>query len=91
MSDRYDRMCDCVLVLLTPSDLHTLQTCNPDYEERFKRAKVNSGTRALVPDADCPVCEGTGEKPVLSAAVSCHGANVAPLMTSEADTLAARP
>lgn len=51
-------MCKCVLIVLTPSDLHTLENCSPGYEDRFKAAKVNTSTRTLVPDADCEGCDG---------------------------------
>lgn len=68
MGDKYDQLCECALICLTPSDFRLLDHCSAEYAVAFKRAKVNSGTRAVMPDADCQVCGGNGEKPDQSTA-----------------------
>ena len=64
MADKYDQMCDCVLISMTPTDVKHLEHSSPVFEEAWKRAKVNTGTRTLSPNAGCRICAGSGQKPL---------------------------
>jgi len=61
--DRYDSLCSCILIDTTPSDL--LRSPRDDaHRQDILRSLVNAGLRDIIPLADCPVCGGSGEKPV---------------------------
>ncbi len=61
--DTFDQLCECALICMTPADLKLLEHCTPEYEQNWKRIKVNAGARATIADADCNRCQGTGQKP----------------------------
>lgn len=62
--DRFDCLCDCVLIECTRDDERRFfgsGVCrNPEDYQLFKRAAVNSGRRAISADGDCQVCQGSG-------------------------------
>jgi hypothetical protein len=60
--DRFDCLCDCVLIECTRSDERRFfgDFRNPDDYQAFKRAAVNYGRRAITADGDCQTCHGTG-------------------------------
>lgn len=68
MADKFDQLCDCAIISLTPADIKHLEHCSPEYEEEWKRVKVNAGSRHVMADACCRVCRGSGENPSPQAA-----------------------
>lgn len=61
--DKYDALCDCVLIDTTPSD-QLRSPRNDGHRQDILRSLVNAGLRDIIPLADCPVCGGSGEKPI---------------------------
>jgi len=72
--DRFDCLCDCVLIELTRDDERRFLTPgrHPEDYQLFKRKMVNAGRREVVSaDGDCQACQGSGwahEPPALPAA-----------------------
>ncbi len=73
---RWDLTCKCCLILIVDNDQY--QSCNYNpavYKNRMMtkmRHFVNNGG-TIMPDADCPICYGTGElKPDQSGDQLCH-------------------
>ncbi|EPQ6932512.1 hypothetical protein ACUVZD_000155 [Pseudomonas aeruginosa] len=60
--DRFDCLCECVLIECTRDDERRFFRGNRDPEDYqlFKRAAVNSGRRAISADGDCRACQGSG-------------------------------
>jgi hypothetical protein len=61
--DKYDALCNCVLIDTTPSD-QLRSPRNDAHRQDILRSLVNAGLRDIIPLADCRVCGGGGEKPV---------------------------
>lgn len=61
--DRFDCLCDCVLIELTRDDERRFFAPgrNPEDYQLFKRKMINAGRREVVSvDGDCHVCHGSG-------------------------------
>jgi hypothetical protein len=60
--DRFDCLCDCVLIECTRDDERRFFAGhrNPEDYQAFKRAVVNTGRRAITADGDCQTCQGSG-------------------------------
>jgi len=61
--DRFDCLCDCVLIEMTRDDERRffMPGPNPEDYQLFKRKMVNAGWReAVSADDDCQVCHGSG-------------------------------
>ncbi|MDU8351154.1 hypothetical protein RYA05_04495 [Pseudomonas syringae pv. actinidiae] len=52
MKDRYDAMCGCVIVSLTPGDQRVIARSSPEQEDNLKRSLVNNHSRNVIADAD---------------------------------------
>lgn len=58
--DRYQNLCECVQIMLTPEDNQRLRTAHISVYEDFAREVVNKGLRPMVIDPDCCACGGSG-------------------------------
>lgn len=58
--DKFDNMCNCVIILTTEYDNSRMLRMNISAQQEFKRNIVNKGSRGLLPCSDCPTCNGTG-------------------------------
>jgi len=59
--DRFDCLCDCVLIDCPPADQARFgPQRDPQHYQAFKRQAVNAGVRDISADGDCPVCNGSG-------------------------------
>lgn len=60
--DRFDCLCECVLIECTRDDERRFfkPGRNPEDYQQFKRKAVNAGSRAISADGDCEVCQGSG-------------------------------
>ena len=61
--DRFDCLCNCVLIELTRDDERRFFTPgrNPEDYQLFKRKMINAGRREVVSvDGDCQQCKGSG-------------------------------
>lgn len=58
--DRYQSLCECVHIKLTPEDEQRFRTAHISLYEAFAREVVNKGLRPMVVDPDCCSCGGSG-------------------------------
>lgn len=60
--DRFDCLCECVLIECTRDDERRFfrGSRDPEDYQLFKRAAVNSGRRSISADGDCQACNGSG-------------------------------
>lgn len=58
--DRYQSLCECAQICLTPEDDQRLRKAHFSVYEAFARDAVNNNLRPVVIDPDCCLCGGSG-------------------------------